>query len=276
MSSSSGVRDLICKSEVPATIPFGKSSALAALLQYDLVTAHFEDELLVLLISTVEQSWKVETNLSITTVVVEEDAACSLTKTLLRKRVSTTMTVDNVTILGCQKYLVNLLPSCTCDCSLLISVGESEQFNGDCRRSFLISIIDILLNPDFCFLLHCCACDPAYNSSVSSSQHSASHKQLHLCSKTKTQTQTKTKTKTGQNTRKTLCKRKMVEPILYFNVLFCNKFSHCETNRGGHCISSLSNKQTNKPTNQPISFYAWVLHKGKFIQAFLAGPHKES
>jgi hypothetical protein len=56
MSSSSGVRDLICKSEVPATIPFGKSSALAALLQYDLVTAHFEDELLVLLISTVEQS----------------------------------------------------------------------------------------------------------------------------------------------------------------------------------------------------------------------------
>ncbi len=56
MSSSSGARDLICKSEVPATIPFGKSSALAALLQYDLVTAHFEDELLVLLISTVEQS----------------------------------------------------------------------------------------------------------------------------------------------------------------------------------------------------------------------------
>jgi hypothetical protein len=56
-------------------------------------------------------------------VTVEEDAACSLTKTLLRKRVSTTMTVDNVTILCCQKYLVNLLPSCTCDCSLLISVG---------------------------------------------------------------------------------------------------------------------------------------------------------
>jgi hypothetical protein len=56
MSSFSGVRDLICKSEVPATIPFGKSSALAALLQYDLVTAHFKDELLVLLISTVEQS----------------------------------------------------------------------------------------------------------------------------------------------------------------------------------------------------------------------------
>lgn len=56
-------------------------------------------------------------------VTVEEDAACSLTKTLLRKRVSTTMTVDNVTILGWQKYLVNLLPSCTCDCSLLISVG---------------------------------------------------------------------------------------------------------------------------------------------------------
>ncbi len=56
MSSSSGVRDLICKSEVPTTIPFGKSSALAALLQYDLVTAHFEDELLVLLISIVEQS----------------------------------------------------------------------------------------------------------------------------------------------------------------------------------------------------------------------------
>jgi hypothetical protein len=123
MSSSSGVRDLICKSEVPTTIPFGKSSALAALLQYALVTAHFKDELLVLLISIVEQSWKVETNLSITTVVVEEDAACSLTKTLLRKRVSTTMTVDNVTILGWQKYLVNLLPSCTCDCSLLISVG---------------------------------------------------------------------------------------------------------------------------------------------------------
>lgn len=56
-------------------------------------------------------------------ITVEEDAACSLTKTLLRKRVSTTMTVDNVTILGWQKYLVNLLPSCTCDCSLLISVG---------------------------------------------------------------------------------------------------------------------------------------------------------
>jgi len=56
MSSSSGVRDLICKSEVPTTIPFGKSSALAALLQYALVTAHFKDELLVLLISIVEQS----------------------------------------------------------------------------------------------------------------------------------------------------------------------------------------------------------------------------
>jgi hypothetical protein len=113
---------------------------------------------------------------------------------------------------------------------------------------------------------------------VSSSQHSASHKQLHLCSKTKTQTQTQTKTKTGQKTRKTLCKRKMVEPILYFNVLFCNKFSHCETNRGGRCISSVWNKKENQPTNpfHFISFHEWVLHKGKFIQAFLAGPHKES
>lgn len=37
--------------------------------------------------------------------------------------------------------------------------------------------------------------------------------------------------------------------------------------------------ETKKKTNQPthfISFHEWVLHKGKFIQAFLAGPHKES
>jgi hypothetical protein len=238
MSSSSGVRDLICKSEVPTTIPFGKSSALAALLQYALVTAHFKDELLVLLISIVEQSWKVETNLSITTVVVEEDAACSLTKTLLRKRVSTTMTVDNVTILGWQKYLVNLLPSCTCDCSLLISVGESEQFNGDCRRSFLISIIDILLIPDFCFLLHSCAVTQLTNSSIlltklCISQATSSLQQNQNPNQNQNQNQNRTIYKENS------ARERWWKPILYFNVLFCNKFSHCETNRGGHCISSL-------------------------------------
>jgi hypothetical protein len=79
---------------------------------------------------------------------------------------------------------------------------ESEQFNGDCRRSFLISIIDIVLIPDFCFLLHMSCAVTQLTTLVSSSQHSASHKQLQLCSKTKTQTQTKTKP--GQYTRKTL------------------------------------------------------------------------
>jgi hypothetical protein len=162
------------------------------------------------------------------------------------------MTVDNVTILGWQKYLVNLLPSCTCGCSLLISVGDSEQFNGDCRRSFLISIIDILLIPDFCFLLHSCAVTQL-TTLVSSSQHSTSHKQLHLCSKTQTQTQTKTKT--GQIYKENSARERWRNQ--FYISMFCFVinfrivkqiegvivFAHCETN-----------KQTNQPSNQPTHF----------------------
>jgi hypothetical protein len=96
---------------------------------------------------------------------------------------------------------------------------------------------------------------PSLQTLVSSSQHSASHKQLHLCSKTKTQTQTKTKT--GQYTRKTLQEKDGGNQFYISMFCFVINFRIVKQIEGvivfPHCETQQTKKTTIQPTN-PFHF----------------------